>query len=60
MEGNRKRPCVGKCHLSELESWGGIFGAKLGFRANTLESNLGEPEKLRRSSVIYTVRPERK
>lgn len=51
---------MGKCHLSELESWGGIFGAKLGFRANTLESNLGEPEKLRRSSVIYTVRPERK
>lgn len=40
---------------AEAGSW-----HQVAFKANTVENDLGDPGKLRTSSMIYTMRPKRK
>lgn len=60
---------VGKCEETqcgkvslrelEIESQGSLWHQVV-FKANTIENDLGDPGKLRKSSMIYTMRPKRK
>lgn len=59
--GKCEETLCGKVSLRELEieSQGSLWHQVV-FKANTVENDLGDSGKLRKSSMIYTMRPKRK